>query len=584
MIRVCVLAAVFAMLAGQAVADPVRVTGETADQALLAEIERELAGGDAPETLFEGRRLARRAAERALGYLNSIGYFSAEVSHAVEPGPPIQPMIRVEPGPRFSIGDISIDLRDVVLAPADQAAIDEAGVLGAGDVAIPKDIIAQEAGYLAVLKSLGYADARALKRRSLGDREAATLDIVYLLRPGPKVRFGEVKFDDGVRTRRVYLEQIIPFEPGETYSPEALSTFNTRLSETRLYDVSSARLDEEPAQVAADGSVVRDVAVTLIERDRYTLSAGTSISTSEGPGLTTSLTRRNATRRGDTLTGTVTLAAQRRALVADWRIPNAVDYNKALAFTADVGREETDAFDRDAIMVSGAYEVQRSARLTYSLGAESEFTSEQDAFSERDLQILSVSAGARLDRSDNPIDPVRGWKTDVRVEPAVALGDTTSQFFTVNGQVSAYSPLFNDDRFVAAARLRSGLVYGADTVDLPVSRRFFAGGGGSARGFAYQSVGPEDVDGTPTGGRGLLEVSAELRWRREGRLGYVAFLDGANVSNGQSPGLSDLRYSAGLGVRYQTAIGPIRLDIATPLDRESGDDPLQVYVSLGQAF
>ena len=132
--------------------------------------------------------------------------------------------------------------------------------------------------------------------------------------------------------------------------------------------------------------------------------------------------------------------------------------------------------------------------------------------------------------------------------------------------------------------MRSGVVFGAALSDLPVSRRFFAGGGGSARGFEYQSVGPEDADGTPTGGRGLLEVSGELRWRRDGPLGFVAFLDGANVSANQGVDFEDIRYSAGLGIRYDTLIGPLRFDIATPIDPDDGDDPVQVYVSVGQAF
>ena len=120
--------------------------------------------------------------------------------------------------------------------------------------------------------------------------------------------------------------------------------------------------------------------------------------------------------------------------------------------------------------------------------------------------------------------------------------------------------------------------------ELPVSRRFFAGGGGSARGFEYQSVGPRAADGTPTGGKGLLEVSGEMRWRRDGPLGFVAFLDGASVVANESASFEQVRYSAGIGVRYDTLVGPIRLDLATPLDPRDGDDPVQVYVSIGQAF
>jgi translocation and assembly module TamA len=173
---------------------------------------------------------------------------------------------------------------------------------------------------------------------------------------------------------------------------------------------------------------------------------------------------------------------------------------------------------------------------------------------------------------------------DARAEPGIVIGDREAQYFSLNSQLSAYQKLDQEARLVLASRIRSGFVFGAALDELPVSRRFFAGGGGSARGFEYQSVGPRAADGTPTGGKGLLEVSGELRWRRDGPLGYVAFVDGASVVANESASFNDVRYSAGIGVRYDTLVGPIRFDIATPLDPRDGDDPVQIYVSIGQAF
>jgi translocation and assembly module TamA len=332
------------------------------------------------------------------------------------------------------------------------------------------------------------------------------------------------------------------------------------------------------------GDEIRNVQVEIEERDRYTLTSGTSFSTSEGPGLTASLTRRNATRRGDTLTGAMTLATLERAFEVDWRIPDVTAFDRTLVLSADIGREETDAFDKEAISLSGAFEVRASRRLTYTLGAASEVTREEDAFEQRDQQILSTSLGVRLDYANDPLDATKGWRIDARGEPGIVIGDREAQYLSLNGQISAYQPLDREQHFVIATRLRSGFVYGAALSDLPVSRRFFAGGGGSARGFEFQSVGPRDDEGVPTGGRGLMEVSGELRWRRDGPLGFVAFLDGASVTENEGVSLSDVRYSAGLGVRYDTVMGPLRFDIATPLDPRDGDAPIQLYVSVGQAF
>ncbi len=582
-------------VAASAVAQEVAVVGETAPDALLAQVRdeiKEVAGSPSgARTVFEARRLARRAADRAQAYLNSQAYFAAEVGHAVDAGPPVAPRISITPGPRFVLRSVRVDyiaadLETQGAAPLDpstQAELDAAVTLKPGDLALPAEVIAQEARLVARLRALGYGEARALERRARGDREAGDLELVYRMAPGARLRLGTVEFGVDARTRSTYLARLVPFEPGALYTPDALASFNRRLSATRLYSVSSARLADAPTRLTQDGDEVRDVLVTLTPRARYTLTGGASFSTSEGPGLTGALVQRDPTRRGDTLTTSATLAAQERALRVDWRIPNVFAYNRSVAFLAEVARDETDAFDRESASLVGAYEVERDRRLTYALGAETEFTREIDALGQRDLQILSVSAGARLDHANDLLDPTRGWRADVRVEPAAAIGDATSQFLSLNGQLSAYQPL-STDRLVAAARVRSGFVYGAATTDLPVSRRFFAGGGGSARGFAFQSVGPKDDTGAPIGGRGLLEVSSELRWRGDGALGYVAFLDAASVTADQAPSLDDLRTSAGLGVRYQTVVGPIRFDVAAPLDREDGDDPVQIYVSLGQAF
>ncbi|MHA7900290.1 MAG: autotransporter assembly complex protein TamA [Henriciella sp.] len=567
-----------------AAAENVRITSETAAPGMLANLRAELTESTTPDTVFEARRQARRAAEKAENYLNSLGYFAPEISFAVEPGSPPMGRVRIEPGPRFILSGVAVNTGEQALSLEADQALQQVQTLKVGDDAIPKAIVAEEAGLIAALKAVGYAETEALPRNLIGDRVEGTLDLTYNLLPGPRIRLGEVIYSEGTRTRRVYLNRLIPYQSEELYSPQTLAAFTRRLNATRLYRFSSVQLADEPSLITAEGDEVRDVIVQLEERDRYTLTSGASFSTSEGPGLTGSLTRRNATRRGDTITGAMTLATLERSFAVDWRIPNVTAFDRTLVLSSDIGREETDAFDREAITLSGAYEVRASRRLSYALGIASEFTREEDAFEQRDQQILSTSLGVRLDHANDPLDATRGWRVDTRGEPGIVIGDREAQYFSLNGQVSAYRPITEEERFVLAGRVRSGFVFGAALADLPVSRRFFAGGGGSARGFEYQSVGPQDADGTPTGGRGLLEVSGELRWRRDGPLGFVGFLDGASVSADQGVRFDDVRYSAGLGVRYDTLIGPIRFDLATPIDPRDGDDPVQVYVSIGQAF
>lgn len=569
---------------GVATAEKVRVSSDTASAKLLEQVQSELVDQTAPETEFEARRQARQAAERIENYLNSKAYFAPEIAYAVEPGEAPVPRVSVEPGPQFTIGALATDLGDPAISDQASQALADVLTLQSGDIAEPSTVIAQEAGLIAALQSAGYADAKALERDMLGDRDAGTLDITYRIEPGPRIVLGEVIYPTDTRTRRLYIDRLVPFEAGTVYSPSTLSAFSRRLNATRLYGLASVQLDDTAKQVLPEGDEVRNVLVQLQERPRYTITSGTSFSTSEGPGFTGSLTRRNATRRGDTITATATVATLERALGVDWRIPNFAAFDRTLVLSAEGGREETDAFDRESVTFSGAYEIRASRKRSFTLGAGSEFTREEDAFEQRDQQVLSTFLGARFDYADDPLDATSGWRVDTRAEPGLIIGDREAEYLSLNTQVSAYQKLDEEARFVLASRLRSGFVFGAALEELPVSRRFFAGGGGSARGFEYQSVGPRADDGTPTGGKGLLEVSGEVRWRREGPLGYVAFVDGASVVADESASFNDVRYSAGIGVRYDTLVGPIRFDLATPIDPRDGDDPVQVYVSIGQAF
>ena len=140
---------------------------------------------------------------------------------------------------------------------------------------------------------------------------------------------------------------------------------------------------------------------------------------------------------------------------------------------------------------------------------------------------------------------------------------------------------------VAAGRIRLGTIVGADAFDIAPSRRFYSGGGGSVRGYGYQQLGPKDVDGDPIGGRGLAEFALEARIRLKqfgGNFGVVPFFDGGSLTTKTMPGSGIGVSRRALGVRYYSLFGPIRIDLGVPLNRQKGDGPVAVTVSLGQAF
>jgi translocation and assembly module TamA len=137
---------------------------------------------------------------------------------------------------------------------------------------------------------------------------------------------------------------------------------------------------------------------------------------------------------------------------------------------------------------------------------------------------------------------------------------------------------------VVAGRIKAGSIFGGSTSQIPGSRRFYAGGGGSVRGYAYQAIGPRYADNTPIGGSSVLEASLELRQKIGERWGVVAFVDGGAVGTAQFPTGDQFSAGVGVGVRYDLGFGPIRADVAIPLDRREGDPAFQIYLSIGQSF
>jgi translocation and assembly module TamA len=159
-------------------------------------------------------------------------------------------------------------------------------------------------------------------------------------------------------------------------------------------------------------------------------------------------------------------------------------------------------------------------------------------------------------------------------------------YLKVQGEVAGYLPFDVQGNTVLAGRLRLGSILNGAVQDIPAPQRFYAGGGGSVRGFGYQEVGPRLPDNTPQGGLSLAEASLEVRHRLRGPWGLVAFLDAGSIGGAQFPSFraSDYSVGAGLGVRYNLGFGPIRVDLATPVTSRNGQAPFQIYVSIGQSF
>jgi len=199
--------------------------------------------------------------------------------------------------------------------------------------------------------------------------------------------------------------------------------------------------------------------------------------------------------------------------------------------------------------------------------------------------IAALPASLYYDGSDDLLNPTTGFRLGGRISPEISAHGGSFAYGRMQVDASAYRPL--SDRTVVAGRVRLASIVGAGTSGIAPSRRLYSGGGGSVRGYGYQRLGPRDGDGDPVGGRGLAEFALEARYRLTafgGNFGIVPFLDGGTLSDKSWPDFKDWQFGAGIGFRYYSNFGPIRVDVGTPLNPRNGDSRVAVTVSLGQAF
>ncbi|MGB6229919.1 MAG: autotransporter assembly complex family protein [Litorimonas sp.] len=582
------------VLAGSAFAYPVKIVydGEVPED-IRDQITDRLPEEPEAESPLHARRQARRASKIVEGVFNAYGYFDPTIATSVTgEGGEARPQLTVSPGAQFAIRRLVIRYEGEPPLEADQQTAQSAIALQPGQAAVAAEVIDQDRQIGAALRAAGYPYAETLGREVIGDREGKTISVRYTVDAGPRVRFGETVIPDGLVTKDKYLMRINPLEEGKLFDPSDLALYNSRLSETRLFNRALAKLSDDPISVDPDGTEVRDVELLLTERKRNTLTLGAGFDTNEGFGVDAELLRRNITGRGDLLIGTARIAEREYSLDVEWRRPNQLGYGRGVNFFASVSDENTDAFNQQAARLGAGVDVIQGPQFRYSYGAETRYVRQSGESLRRDFVVAALNGSAQIDKADSLLDPRKGWRAEGRVKPTYAFSPDGPDvaYIRATAQGRLYLPMSAEGRFVAAGRLRMGTLIGAGVADVPGDDRFFAGGGGSVRGYAFQAIGPfsESMDNNgdqfPLGGRSLVEASLEGRARITDSIGAVAFVDAGNISDSEYPTFDNLRVGVGVGARYMTPAGPIRIDVATPLNPSSRDDAIQVYISIGQAF
>ncbi len=547
----------------------------------------------APESRFEARRRARAALSSAEALLRSEAYYQPVLEDVVEGEERPSAIVSVQPGRRFLLTQPTIDWVDPAPDNDSAAAAFDAIGLKAGEPGRAVDVIAGEGRIVATLTRDGYADAKAEPRRVVVDHATFTVAPEYRINSGQLVLLDGVVLQRAGRTNPNWVAGLAPWTEGDRYDPDQVAELERRLLDTGVYDGVGVALSPID-QTNVDG--YRPIIVNLNDRPRRVIEAGATWSTAEGAGVDFIWTRYNRFGRGDTLVMETRFADIDSRIGADLSLPHWRKPGRTLKLSGGVVKEDTDAYERTALVLAAELQqrIGRTSYFNYGLGLDAgqynenrfDYTSVPPSAVtfDRDLAIVTGRTSAYIDNSNDPLDPTKGWRLTVSVQPTAVAGEDTVVFLRSESQATAYLPLQDQARTVLAGRVRIGAIIGGGELSIPSDRLFYSGGGGSVRGYSYQGVNPELPDQTPRGGLSLFETSLEVRHDIGQSFQAVAFVDAGAVGFQETPDFSNLRYGAGVGVRYKLPFGPIRADIAVPLDKREGDSAFQIYISIGQAF
>jgi translocation and assembly module TamA len=585
-------------------ADPVPYTvtlGATNGDAALDQVLHDAATlislrTSAPVGPFALVARARDDRARFIAALHSFGYYQAKADLTIDgrnlddptlidalqqatPTPPAQVEAKFELGPLFHLGAVSI----TGSLPAGMAA--DLGIR-TGDPARATDVLAAGDNLLATLRQAGYALATVAPPIATLHPDQGTLDVAFAVNAGPRVDLGPVTISGLQHVNATYVQNRLTLHPGQTFDPTKIEAARADLAGLGVF----SEVRAEPAtQLDADGQL--PVTFVVTEAPPRSVDLGLSYATDTGVSPSIGWHHHNLFGNGEQLNLTASASDGGDAdtglgykVGAQFIKPDFLARNQTLQVEIDAIRQDLQAYDQDALLESITLTRPLVPHWTGSIGlsGEQEYILQEDVG--RNYNLVGVPMTLKYDTSNSTLEPTKGIRAALAVTPMHSLSGIDATFLTVQASASTYLDLSSNGRSVVAVRGLLGQIAGAGQFSLPPDQRFYAGGSTTVRGFRYQSVGPQFDDGKPTGGTAIGAGTVELRQRLFGNWGASAFVDAGQVTASGAPLSGIWRIGAGVGARYYTSIGPIRLDVAVPVNRAPGGDAFELYIGLGEAF
>jgi len=531
----------------------------------------------------------RRRADRDLGRLadaaHSLGYWDAGFSYDINAEvDPAKITVLVEPGPLYHVASVKVLGSDGQPVPLPQ---DEKKLpLNPGDPARTAPVVATETALLAALGSSGHPFAKVEDRHVEIDKATETMEVTYTLDPGPVMRFGPVAIEGLERLNPAYVEGRLRWQRDEIYDASKVAETRRALIETGLFstvEITPTADPEHPGEV--------QMTIDATERVHRTIGAGLAYNTSQGFGARAFWENRNLFGNAENLRLSAEVGQQLDAFRANFRRPDFFAIDQDFLATVEIANDNPVAYRTRRALATAGLERRFGRMLTGGVAFEIEkanvvqLADVNPRTGSQRYELAGVPAYIKLDTSDNLLNPTNGYRAQLSVTPAHTFSGANLTFVTSFISGSTYWALGSEDRAILAGKIALGSLDGVPLSQLPSDQRIYAGGGGSIRPYGYLMAGPLAPNNVPIGGRSSLVLNLETRVKITDTIGIVPFFDAGSYYDNPAPQLSHtLLYGVGLGLRYFTAFGPLRLDLATPLHKRNGDSPIQVYISLGQAF
>jgi len=502
---------------------------------------------------------------------------------------PAQVTINVDQGPAFTFGRTQIlnaapppaTFRDKVDTPADIGFV-------SGQPANSGTILKAEKIAVDAWRQQGHPKAEIIERKVTADHATNTVDVVLRVDPGRRAVYGPVTVKGATRMDPVFVGKETDLKVGHEYDPDDVKAANDRL--TKL-DVFQAMTIQEADKIGPDGEL--PMTVTVKERKLHRFGVGATYSTIDGGGLSAFWLHRNLFGHADSLRfdGSIGGLGQ----TAD---PGELDYTLGVTFKrpgiygpdtdliASVfgQRQVLDLYTETSIEGKLGFIHQFTPELSGEIDGDIKRSRFEDDLGTRDFLTVGLPVSLTFDGRDSKVEPTQGVYLEGDVDPYYEF-DYGNAAVQMTAEARGYYGIGARDRVVLAGRVKVGSLVGSSIDETPPDKLFFAGGGGSIRGYSYQGIGVRRSDDVTTGGRSLFLASGEVRTKITDTIGLVGFADAGTVGSNSFVDFSEpLKIGVGVGLRYYTGLGPIRLDVAVPLDRQSDDPNYALYVGIGEAF